>query len=662
MLCAQHRRHGALARAVRTCRTRHGSPAARLRGVQKGSLVLPTLHLEDAARCAEAIVDRVGRDIKLAVPIGIGKPVLIVNALYRLAEADRRLRLTIFTGLTLTRPRGRTLPERRFVAPLLDRLFASYPDPLYAAALREDRLAANIVVNEFFLQAGAWLTNGPVQRNYISLNYAHVAQHLARVGTNVFAQLVAPAGDGNSARLSLSSNTDVTLDMLPYIAARRRSGQAVVVAGELNANLPYMPGSAEVASEQFDLVLEPPGPAYALFAPPKEPVSLIDYAMALRAATLIKDGGTLQIGIGSFADALAHALILRHTRNGEFRALVQRLSDPLGASGECDPFVAGLYGCTEMLVDAFFALKDTGILKRRVTGPDGQPALVHAGFFIGNEAFYSRLRSMPREALQEICMTAISFTNTLRGDAARKRAERRDARFVNTAMTATLLGAVSSDGLEDGRVVSGVGGQHDLVAMAHELSGARSIIALRSTRRQYGRTSSNVVWSYANATVPRALRDIVVTEYGVADIRGASDRDTAAAMLAVADSAFQPQLQAQAQRARKLERGFALPAHAAGNRPERIATALAGARRDGLLPPFPLGSELTEVERTLSEPLLALKGAGYGELLRTLRAGLGGRRTPAESRALERLGLAAPTTLAERAWRALVAGALRRHR
>ena len=171
---------------------------------------MPTLQLDDASRCAEAIVDRVGRDIKLAVPIGIGKPVLIVNALYRLAEADRRLRLTIFTGLTLTRPQARTLPERRFTAPLLERLFATYPEPLYVAALREDRLAPNVALNEFFLQAGAWLGNGPAQRNYISLNYAHVARHLARVGTNVFAQLVAPHADGDDHRMPCAAPASST--------------------------------------------------------------------------------------------------------------------------------------------------------------------------------------------------------------------------------------------------------------------------------------------------------------------------------------------------------------------------------------------------------------------------------------------------------------------
>jgi len=52
----------------------------------------------DADRCAQAIVDSVGYDLRLAVPVSIGKPILIVDALYRLAEADRRVQLTIFTA------------------------------------------------------------------------------------------------------------------------------------------------------------------------------------------------------------------------------------------------------------------------------------------------------------------------------------------------------------------------------------------------------------------------------------------------------------------------------------------------------------------------------------------------------------------------------------
>ncbi len=621
---------------------------------------MTVLHSSDPVRCAEAIVDRVGRDLALAMPIGIGKPITLVNALYRLVEADRRLRLRIFTGLTLVRPAYRTELERRFVAPLLDRLFGSCPDLDYAEALRARALPPNIEVTEFFLQAGAWLGNTQMQQSYTSLNYSDVARHLARLGTNTFAQLVAPDPQG-SGRVSFSANTDVTLDMLPYMVSRRRAGAPLALAVEINANLPYMPGAAEIDASQCDIVLETERPHHDLFAPPKEPVSLADYAMALNAAVLIKDGGTLQIGIGSFSDALAHALVLRHTRNAEFRALVGRLGAILPADADLAPFSTGLYGSTEMLVDGFLALMRAGILRRPVTGEDGREVVLHAGFFVGNQAFYRELREMPRAQLDRIAMTGIAFTNTLAGDADLKRAQRVHARFVNTAMVATLLGAVSSDQLEDGRVVSGAGGQHDLVAMAHALDGARSIVGVRSVRRSNRRTHSNIVWRYANATVPRQLRDIVVTEYGIADLRGRSDRDTIAAMLEVADSAFQPTLIGEAQRAGKLEAGYRLPERARANRPERIEAALAPARRDGLLPDFPLGTEMTEIEQVLAPRLTFLGSAGYADLVGTLLAGLGrGPATTVERAALERLSLAAPRSLGERVLRSVVLGALRR--
>jgi len=618
-----------------------------------------TFRSSDPVRCAEAVVDRAGRDLALAMPIGIGKPVHLANALYRLAKADRSLRLRIFTGLTLVRPAYRTSLERRFVEPLLDRLFGGYPDVAYSGALRGEGLPPNIEVTEFFLQAGAWTGNARVQQSYTSLNYSQVAAHLQRTGANVFAQLVAPHRQGQ-ARISLSSNTDITLDMRPYIAARRSAGQPLALAVEINANLPYMPGEAEFDLSEADVVLECEPPHYDLFAPPKEPVSLTDYAMALYAAALVRDGGTLQIGIGSFSDALAHALILRHTKNREFRLLLDDLGVPLPPGVQLAPFATGLYGCTEMLVDGFLALLRAEILRRRVTAADGREAVLHAGFFVGNQAFYRQLRELPAETLDLIAMTGISFTNTLVGDEASKREQRRHARFINTAMVATLLGAVSSDQLEDGRVVSGAGGQHDLVAMAHALEGARSIIGLRSTRRQDRRTVSNIVWRYANTTVPRQLRDIVVTEYGIADLRGKSDRDVIVEMLKVADGAFQPGLIEAAKRAGKLERSFERMPAWAGNRPERIAAALAPARRDGLLPAFPLGTEMTEVEQALAGSLTSLKSAGYADLMRMLWAGVARSPHAGERSAVERMSLASAATLRERAMRALVLGALRR--
>ena len=190
-----------------------------------------------------------------------------------------------------------------------------------------------------------------------------------------------------------------------------------------------------------------------------------------------------------------------------------------------------------------------------------------------------------------------------------KRAARVDARFINSTMMATLLGAAVSDGLEDGQVVSGVGGQYNFVAQAFALDGARSILALESTRQARGKAQSNIRWTYGHETIPRHLRDVFITEYGVADLRGKSDADVIAAMLSIADSRFQDELARQAKDAGKLAKGFRDPAAHRDNTPERIAAALKPAREAGLLPSFPFGSDFTEVEQRLIPALQILQEA-----------------------------------------------------
>src|SRR5690606_3473971 len=132
---------------------------------------------------------------------------------------------------------------------------------------------------------------------------------------------------------------------------------------------------------------------------------------------------------------------------------------------------AGLYVSSEMLVDGILQLFEAGIIRREVDG-----AAIHAGFFVESRDFYRRLREMPSARRAKIAMMPVSYTNAIYGDEAAKRVARRDARFINNAMSATLLGAVASDTLEDGRVISGVGGQHDFVTQAFALKGARSVI------------------------------------------------------------------------------------------------------------------------------------------------------------------------------------------
>jgi hypothetical protein len=229
---------------------------------------------------------------------------------------------------------------------------------------------------------------------------------------------------------------------------------------------------------------------------------------------------------------------------------------------------------------------------------------------------------------------------------------------------ATLMGAVISDGLEDGQVVSGVGGQYNFVAQAFALPGARSILAVEATRQAGGKPQSNIRWAYGHETIPRHLRDIVVTEYGVADVRGKSDAEVIAAMLQVTDSRFQNELARRARDAGKLAKAFEIPPAWRENYPERIAGALKPARDAGLLPSFPFGSDFTDVEQRLIPALQLLEEAQRSpqQLLGLLWQGFTGHPDAADSECLTRLGLDKPATWPERAYRALVGAALARSR
>ena len=307
-----------------------------------------------------------------------------------------------------------------------------------------------------------------------------------------------------------------------------------------------------------------------------------------------------------------------------------------------------------MFVESFLDLMRAGILKREVDG-----SLLQAAFFVGSRAFYRALREMPEAERAKLHMMAISYVNELYGDEPAKRRARVKARFVNNAMMVTLLGAVISDALEDGRVVSGVGGQYNFVAQAFALADARSVIILRSTRQASRRTASNIRWNYGHTTIPRHLRDIVVTEYGVADLRGKSDRDVIAAMLAVTDSRFQGELLRQAKDAGKIESGFELPTACRDNTPERIARALKPAAEQGLLPPFPFGTDFTPVEQRLMPALATLRDAPPLQLARIAMRGLFAAQPGKDVRdCLARMALDQPKTLRERLYAALLRGAL----
>jgi acyl-CoA hydrolase len=602
----------------------------------------------DPARLADAIIDKVGKTIVLALPLGLGKANHIVNALYAKAVADRSINLTIFTALTLEAPRAKSELEHRFLDPIAQRLFAGYPALDYAAAVHKDQVPPNVVINEFFFEAGQWLGSPYAQQHYICANYTHALRYVLDRGVNVVAQLVAHRADEAPRAYSLSCNPDLTLDLL----ARRRDGGAdFLFAGQTNSELPFMPRDAAIGENEFDLMLD--GADFPLFAAPREPVALADYAAGLHAASIVPDGGTLQIGIGSLGEAVAQALVLRQRDNDAFRTLLSRLGhDPAhDAAVHAEKFDVGLYGCSELFVEGMLDLFRAGILKREVDG-----VVLHAGFFIGSRGFYKALRDMPREVVQKFGMTSIAFVNEIYRDQEVKRRARTNARFLNDAMMATALGDVVSDGLEDGRIVSGVGGQYNFIAQSFALEDARSAIMLRATRAAKGRDRSNILWRYGHTTIPRHLRDMIITEYGIADVRGKSDREVIAAMLAITDSRFQDELLRQAKDAGKIEREFALPKSARDNTPEAIVRALKPAADAGLLPQFPFGTDFTAVEQRLIPALQVLKSASPIQLAPLLMRGLGARADWADC--LDRLGLARPKSMSEWFYAALVRGAL----
>jgi hypothetical protein len=281
------------------------------------------------------------------------------------------------------------------------------------------------------------------------------------------------------------------------------------------------------------------------------------------------------------------------------------------------------------------------------------------GFFLGPGDFYERLRTMPPQELAKIDMTRIDFINQLYGQGDLKRAQRRKARFMNTTMIATLLGAVASDALESGQVVSGVGGQYNFVAMAHALPDARLLMMLRATHDNKDGLRSSIVWNYGHVTIPRHLRDIIITEYGVADVRGQPDGEVVKRLIAVADSRFQDELVQQAKAHGKLEAGYVVPERYRNNVPEALEDKLHPWAEAGLLPPFPFGTDLTPDELKIVSALKKLKHATEhpGELLSVaLKSFWEGKEVPKAY--LERLGLADAHSLKDAVVRMLFAGNL----
>ncbi|RFF28172.1 MULTISPECIES: acetyl-CoA hydrolase/transferase C-terminal domain-containing protein [unclassified Wenzhouxiangella] len=614
----------------------------------------------------DRILERVGRRLVVGLPLGLGKPNRLVNALYRRACEDRGLQLEIVTALSLDLPESSHWLAKRLMDPAVERLFgADYPRLDYVRDQHVGSVPDNIRITEFYFQSGAALGVSLMQRHYISSNYTHVARDLVDRGINLLLQLVAGPEQG---RYSLSCNPDVTLDVTKRL--REEADWPWMAVAQVHPDLPFMHGDAVVEADFFDEILDE-DPRQPLFPVPRASVSLQDHAVGVHASRLQADGGTLQIGIGSLSDALVNAMLHRQDDNRTYRELIGRLDAPSASFEHLGGFEKGLYGASEMFMDGFMHLYRAGILKREVfddlqtqqrvnagesVEQAGTGALMDGGFFLGSGEFYRFLRELDESERPRFRMHGVGRINQLYGgQEALEVAQRRHACFINTCMMVTATGAAVSDGLSDHQVVSGVGGQYNFVAMAHAMDDGRSVLMLRSTRTDSsGGTSSNIVWEYPHTTIPRHLRDLVVTEYGVAELRGRTDEECIKAMVDIMDARFQDELVEQAKKAGKLDADWTVPAAARRNTPESLEQAFADYR--SMFPEYPFGSDFTEVEQRLIPALERLKRLSSDKLglLQALLRGRPGKH----AEELERLGLADPASFKERAYARLVAAML----
>jgi acyl-CoA hydrolase len=283
----------------------------------------------------------------------------------------------------------------------------------------------------------------------------------------------------------------VSQDFLPSIWHRAKSRIL-----HINPRLPRTRGSFAVRASDCDVVFESDSAIPTLQDETPDAASL---RLAALVAHLIKDGDTLQFGVGRLQAAVLGSL-KNHRRLRVYSGMV---SAPMTG------------------------LLDAGAI-------DGTGA-IECGVALGNETFYRRLDRDP----------AFFFRPAAETHDIRRIAAIPNFCAINSALEVDLFGQVNVDCL-NGRLVAGVGGLPAFAAGAQLSPGGRSIIVLAASGDK-GRVSRIVcsVQSHPLIALPRHAADIVVTEYGVAQLRDRTLQQRAQALLSIAAPEFRDELAAQ---------------------------------------------------------------------------------------------------------------------
>jgi acyl-CoA hydrolase len=390
---------------------------------------------------------------------------------------------------------------------------------LHALGERNDfedlRVFAALLVDLFplFTRPGVHLTSGffgPVERlllqaghnvHFVPADFRRFAPLLARLRPRVMATAVAPPDAAG--RLSLSLHAGATVDELRRCG---RDPERVLIA-EVNPKLPRTLGLPPehphaLSLDEVDVLVESRHDPREL--PDEKPTPLHE-RIAEHALAFIPEGATLQTGIGGVPNALAS--LLARAPGGDY----------------------GIH--SEMFTDGLMRLHEAGKVSNRKGLHDGFSAVT---FAFGSAELYRWLDG--REQVRFLPVHEINAPGIV--------ARNRHMISINGALALDLFGQVAADTL-GGRQHSGIGGHEDFCAGAGLAAGGRSLICLPSTAEAAGRRTSRILPRLSPdflVTTPRHQLDVVVTEWGAADVAGLTTEERAEALLAIAHPDFREAL------------------------------------------------------------------------------------------------------------------------
>ncbi len=292
----------------------------------------------------------------------------------------------------------------------------------------------------------------------------------------------------------LSLGAEVNVLPAAIEAVRARGG---LVVAQADPDVPYVYGDGELPLDVFDHVVEAGDP---LGRPAPAVVDDVSAAIAERVASRIGDGATLQLGIGAVPDAVLAGLRDHHD----------------------------LRVWSEMVSDGILELEQRGCLDARLP--------LTASFLLGSSELYRWAHLNPRLRLLR------TETTNDPGLIARNQA----MVSVNTALQVDLYGQVNASRV-NGRIHSGFGGQTDFIVGALHARGGQALIALRSW---HPRADVSTIVPMVEEPLTSFQPSAVVTEQGVAELFGHTERDQAEQLI---DRAAHPAVRDELR-----EEGFAL--------------------------------------------------------------------------------------------------------